>query len=56
MVFLNKPKLNQSVSTTNSFDKDKSSSKSKGASMSIKDFMLGRKLGEGKFGEVYIAR
>ncbi len=55
MVFFNKPKFNESFSTQASFSKDKSKEKDKN-SLNIYEFHLGKKMGAGKFGEVFVAR
>lgn len=54
MVFLNKSKINETVSTTASFNKPRPSVKIEKpediSSLKVTDFHLGRKLGAGKFG------
>ena len=58
MVFFNKKKTkyNDSVSTAGSFSKVKPVKLIEDTSMKIEDFKLGRKLGAGKFGEVFLAQ
>jgi hypothetical protein len=55
MVFFNKPKFKESLSTQASFSKDKSKEKER-KGLNIYEFQLGKKMGAGKFGEVFVAR
>lgn len=55
MVFLNKSKLKESLSTEGSFTKQKSQKKGP-KDLNIYDFQIGKKLGNGKFGEVFVAK
>jgi hypothetical protein len=53
MVFLNKSNYSETMSTAASIPKIKIKEET---GVSINDFTLGKKLGSGKFGEVFVAR
>lgn len=55
MVFMNKPKFNESLSTQTSFSSEKVNHKNENF-LNISEFELGKKLGAGKFGEVFVAK